>query len=152
MANNVDVLDGDDFIEVDLADMMEKEEAEAKAAVEAAEKREKSESDKKGADDAVKRGKKDKVVEEDKVRAEQEADVAEPRNIGDKVMMAGAIGGAVLVGAPIAGAVASRHKMQKAVDNLSNDIGAALFPELRRLPDISGITGLGDKDHQGYEP
>jgi hypothetical protein len=62
------------------------------------------------------------------------------------------IAGAIAVGATVGGAVYTRHKMQKGVDNLSNDIGGALFgKDLRRLPDISGITGIGDKDHQEYE-
>lgn len=89
---------------------------------------------------------KDKESKED-LYADEEKD---PNKSG--FLAKAGIAGAIAVGATVAGAAYTRHKMQKGVDNLSNDIGGALFgKDLRRLPDISGITGIGDKDHQEYE-
>lgn len=89
---------------------------------------------------------KNKKAEEDDMSAEEE----DPNKSGFLTKVG--IANAVAVGAVVGGAAYTRHKMQKGVDNLSNDIGGALFgKDLRRLPDISGITGIGDKDHQEYE-
>lgn len=91
-------------------------------------------------------GAKNKKAEEDDMSAEEE----DPNKSGFLTKVG--IANAVAVGAVVGGAAYTRHKMQKGVDNLSNDIGGALFgKDLRRLPDISGITGIGDKDHQEYE-
>ena len=102
----------------------------------------KNKKDDKGLPDAAK----NKKAEEDDMSAEEE----DPNKSGFLTKVG--IANAVAVGAVVGGAAYTRHKMQKGVDNLSNDIGGALFgKDLRRLPDISGITGIGDKDHQEYE-
>ena len=83
-------------------------------------------------------------------KEDMSAEEADPNK--SSLLAKAGIAGAIAVGATVAGAAYTRHKMQKGVDNLSNDIGGALFgKDLRRLPDISGITGIGDKDHQEYE-
>ena len=118
-------------------------------------KTEEATADNKDKADKTKDGKaKDGKGDKSKDASEQkDNDVAEPRTVGDKLKVAAGITGAALVGLPIAGAHYTRHKMQKGVDNFVNDaVGAVFKNDLRPLPNISNITGLGDKDHQGYEP